>query len=110
MEVDLNSESKILDVVVQDRYPDTLLANDRPAAVDQIVIKLEEVVAKETPQDQIVIKSEEVVAKEMPQVQDGEKMVMEEVVMGAITVLPDSEGLSQCHMNPTVQARIRTFS
>jgi hypothetical protein len=93
MEVNLNSELKIPDVVVQDRYPDTLLANDGPAAVDQIVIKSEEVVAKET-----------------LWVQDGEKMVMEEVVMGVVTVLPDSEGPSQCHTNPTVQARIRTFS
>jgi len=91
--VNLNSELKIPDVVVQDRYPDTLLANDGPAAVDQIVIKSEEVVAKET-----------------LWVQDGEKMVMEEVVMGVVTVLPDSEGPSQCHTNPTVQARIRTFS
>jgi hypothetical protein len=96
MEMNLNLawESKILDVVVQDRYPDTLLANDGPAVVDQIVIKLEEVVAKE-----------------MPWVQDGDKMVMEEaVMMGAVMVLLDSEGPSQCHMNPTVQARIRTFS
>ena len=66
MEVHLNSESKILDVVVQDRYPDTLLAKDGPAVVDQIVIKLEEVVAKEMLWDQIVIKSEVVVAKETP--------------------------------------------
>jgi hypothetical protein len=51
MEMNLNlaQELKILDVVVQDRYPDTLLANDGPAVVDQIVIKSEEVVAKEMP-------------------------------------------------------------
>ncbi len=48
MEVNLNLELKILDVVVQDRYSDTLLANDGPTVVNQIVIKLEEVVAKET--------------------------------------------------------------
>ena len=87
-----------------------MLAKDGPAVVDQIVIKLEEVVAKEMLWDQIVIKSEVVVAKETPWVQDGEKMVMEEVVMGVVMVLPDLEGPSQCHMNPTVQARIRTFS
>ena len=91
--MNLNLESKILDMVVQDRYPDTLLANDRPTAVDQIVIKSEKVVAKET-----------------PWVQNGEKMAMEEAVMGVVMVLPDLEGPSQCHMNPTVQARIRTFS
>jgi hypothetical protein len=90
MEVNLNSESKILDVVVQDRYPDTLLANVGPAAVDRIVIKLEEVLAKAT-----------------RRVQDGERMVMEEAGMGVVMVLP--EGPSQRQMNPTVQARIRTF-
>ena len=46
--MNLNLELKILDVVVQDRYSDTLLANDGPTVVNQIVIKLEEVVAKET--------------------------------------------------------------
>ena len=77
-------------MVVQDRYPDTLLANVGPAAVDRIVIKLEEVLAKAT-----------------RRVQDGERMVMEEAGMGVVMVLP--EGPSQRQMNPTVQARIRTF-
>ena len=53
---------KVQDVVVQDKCPDTLQANNGPTADDLIVVRLEEMVAKAA------------------WVQDVERLVMEAVV------------------------------
>jgi hypothetical protein len=93
----LKLKSKVQDVVVQDKCPDTLQANNGPAVGDLIVIRLEEVVAKAA------------------QVQDAERSVMEAVVAEmaamvamvaeAVKVLPEGPRW----INMTVEARVRTF-
>jgi hypothetical protein len=96
---DLKLKSKIQDVVVQDKRPDTLQANNGPAVDDLIVIRLEEVVAKAA------------------QVRDVERSVMEAVVAEmaamaamvaeAVKALPLPEGPRWINM--TVEVRVRTF-
>jgi len=94
---DLKLKLKVQDVVVQDKHPDTLQANNRPTADNLVVVRLEEVVAKAV------------------QVWDAERSVMEavvaemaamvEMVAEGVKVLPEGP----CWINTTVEARVRTF-
>jgi hypothetical protein len=89
MEPDWKLMSKVRDAAVQDGCPDTVLANDGPAADDLIAIRLEVVVAAAAP------------------VRDVEKMAMEETVMEEVQAMRES--LTQRQVNTAVQAIIRTF-
>jgi hypothetical protein len=80
-------KSRVQDATVQDRCPNTTLANDRPAADDLTVIRFEVVVA------QVVaawacngekIAMEEVAAAAAKPVQDVKEMAMEETAMEAV--------------------------
>jgi len=92
-------ELKIPDVVVQDRCPETLLANDGPTVVNLIVIRLEVVVAKAMwvqDVEKMALEAVPVVVVEAVwvQAQSVEEIVMEdsEMVMEAVKALPEPKG------------------
>jgi len=68
----LKLKLKVQDVVVQDKCPDTLQANNGPTADDLIVVRLEEVVAKAA------------------WVQDMERLVMEAVVAEMVVIVAEA--------------------
>ena len=122
MEPDWKLMSKVQDAAVQDGCPDTVLANNGPAADDLIAIRLEVVVAaaalvcnvEKMAMEAVVaearlvhaIRLEVVVAAAAP-VRNVEKMAMEETVMEEVQAMRES--LRQRQVNTAVQAIIRTF-
>ena len=83
MEPDWKLMSKVRDVMIQDRCPDTMLANDGPAADNLIAMRLEVVVAAavwEHDVKKMAMEAVPVVA-EARLVHDMKEMAMEETVM-----------------------------
>jgi hypothetical protein len=83
MEPDWKLMSKVWDVVVQDRCPDTMLANNGPAADNLIAMRLEVVVAAAVwvhDVEKMAMEAVLVVA-EARLVRDIKEMAMEETVM-----------------------------
>ena len=109
IEQEWKSKLRVQDAAVQDRCPDTALANDGPAADDLTVIRFEVVVAQVAAAracDGEKMAMEEVAVAAAKPVQDVKEMVMEETAMEAVQARLH-EG--QCQMNMAVQAIIRTF-
>ena len=79
MDQDWKSKSKAQDAVVQDRCPDTALANDGLAMDDLIVIRLEVVAAAAARVCGVERKATEAVVVESRPVQDMKEAAMEEI-------------------------------
>ena len=83
-------KSRVQDAAVQDRCPDTTLANDGPTADDLTVIRFEVVVAQVA----------------AVQVYDGEKMAMEAVVAAARLVQDMKEMVIEEMVMEAVQVQL----
>lgn len=85
IEQERKSKTKVQDVAVQDRCPDTALANDGPAADDLTVVRFEVVVARVAAarvcDGEKVTMVVVVVAARLVQDSDVKEMAMEETVM-----------------------------
>ena len=90
----MKSKSRVQDAVVQDRCPDTVLANNGPTADDLTVMRIEVAVAAAARVGDGEKVAKEAVVVEAMLVQDSvvKKMAKEEMVMKVVQVCQLHEG------------------